>query len=61
VVTASNADAGAQRAKAAAVPLTRLGATGGRVFAVDGERPLRVGDLLSGFEGWLPAYMAGPG
>ena len=61
VVTASNADAVAQRAKAAAVPLTRLGATGGRVFAVDGERPLRVGDLLSGFEGWLPAYMAGPG
>jgi phosphoribosylformylglycinamidine synthase II len=58
VVTASNADAVAQRAKAAAVPLTRLGATGGRVFAVDGERPLRVGDLLSRFEAWLPAYMA---
>jgi hypothetical protein len=43
------------------VPLTRLGATGGRVFAVDGERPLRVGDLLSRFEAWLPAYIAGPG
>jgi phosphoribosylformylglycinamidine synthase len=61
VVTAKNADAVAQRAKAAAVPLTRLGATGGRVFAVDGERPLRVGDLLSRFEAWLPAYIAGPG
>jgi phosphoribosylformylglycinamidine synthase len=59
VVTAKDADAVAQRAKAAAVPLTRLGATGGRVLGLADERPLRIGDLLSRFEEWLPAYMAG--
>jgi phosphoribosylformylglycinamidine synthase len=59
VVTAADADAVAQRAKAAGVPLTRLGATGGRVLAVDGERLLPVGDLVSRFEAWLPAYMVG--
>jgi phosphoribosylformylglycinamidine synthase subunit PurL len=58
VVTAKNADAVAQRAKAAAVPLLRLGATGGRILAVAGERPLRIDDLLSRFEDWLPGYMA---
>jgi phosphoribosylformylglycinamidine synthase len=58
VVTAADADAVARLAKAAGVPLIRLGATGGRVFAVDGERPLPVGDLVSRFEAWLPAYMA---
>jgi phosphoribosylformylglycinamidine synthase len=61
VVTTADADAVAQRAKAAGVPLKRLGATGGRVLAVDGERPLRVADLASRFEGWLPAFMAGAG
>jgi phosphoribosylformylglycinamidine synthase subunit PurL len=59
VVTAADADAIARRAQAAAIPLIRLGATGGRVLAVAGERPLRVGDLRSRFEEWLPAYMAG--
>ena len=33
VVTATNADAVVQRAKAAAVPLSRLGATGGRMLS----------------------------
>src|SRR3984957_14093629 len=59
VVTAKDADAVAQRAKAAAVPLARLGATGGRVLAIADERPLLVSDLLSRFESWLPEYMAG--
>ncbi len=59
VVTAKNADAVAQRAKAAAVPLVRLGTTGGAVLAVAGERPLPVGELKRRFEAWLPAYMAG--
>ena len=59
VVTAESADLIAERAKAAAVPLTRLGATGGSVLALGDERPVRVHDLKSRFEAWLPAYMAG--
>jgi len=59
LVTAKDAEAVAQRAKAAAVPFARLGATGGRVLVVADERPLRIGDLLSRFEEWLPRYMAG--
>jgi phosphoribosylformylglycinamidine synthase subunit PurL len=60
VVTAKNADAVVQRASAAAVPVVRLGATGGEVLAVAGERPLPVKDLRARFEAWLPAYMAAP-
>jgi phosphoribosylformylglycinamidine synthase subunit PurL len=41
------------------VGLRRLGATGGRVLAVAGERPLPVHDLKAHFENWLPAFMAG--
>ncbi len=52
-------DALARRAQAAAVPLTRVGTTGGAVIAVAGERPLRVEGLIERFERWLPAYMAG--
>ena len=48
-----------ERAKAAAVPFARLGATGGRAVAVAGERPLPVDELKARFENWLPAYMAG--
>ena len=59
VVTAKDANLVAQRAKAAGVPLTRLGATGGDVLSVAGARPLRVGELRRRFESWLPAYMAG--
>jgi phosphoribosylformylglycinamidine synthase subunit PurL len=60
VVTAKNADAVVQRASAAAVPMVRLGATGGEVLAVAGERPLPVKDLRARFEAWLPAHMAAP-
>ncbi len=60
VVTAKDADVVVQRANAAAVPLIRLGATGGRVLALADERPLPVDDLAKRFEGWLPAYMAAP-
>ena len=59
VVTAKDGHAIMQRAKSADVPLLRLGATGGAVLAVDGERPLPVHDLKHRFEAWLPAYMAG--
>jgi len=58
VLTAKDPDAVARLAKAAAVPLMRLGATGGRVLAVSGERPLPVAELLARSEAWLPAYMA---
>jgi phosphoribosylformylglycinamidine synthase len=42
------------------VGLHRLGATGGRVLAIAGERPLVVGELRARFESWLPNYMAAP-
>ena len=60
VLTAKNAHAVVERAKAAAVPLTQIGATGGRVLAVANERPLLVSELRSRFENWLPSYMAAP-
>jgi len=59
VVTGKNAETVMQRAKAAGVLVRRLGATGGAVLALDGERPLPVAELKKRFEGWLPAYMAG--
>jgi phosphoribosylformylglycinamidine synthase subunit PurL len=59
VVTAKSADTVAQRAKAAGIPLTRLGATGGSALMLGEERPLTVADLKHHFEAWLPAYMAG--
>src|SRR5579862_4981850 len=59
VVTTHNTDAVVHRARAAAVPVQRLGATGGRALAIDGERPLPVGELKRLFEAWLPRYVAG--
>jgi phosphoribosylformylglycinamidine synthase II len=59
IVTGKNADLIAQRAKAAGVRLTRLGATGGKILAIAGERPIAVAQLKESFESWLPAYMAG--
>jgi phosphoribosylformylglycinamidine synthase II len=59
VVTAKDAAVVMERAKAAGVTLARLGATGGSVLAIAGERPLPVDDLKRRFESWLPAYMAG--
>jgi phosphoribosylformylglycinamidine synthase len=57
-LTAKNFAVVAERAKAAAVPLLQIGATGGRVLAVADERPLLVSELRSRFESWLPNYMA---
>jgi phosphoribosylformylglycinamidine synthase subunit PurL len=59
VVTAKDANIVAQRAKAAGVPMMRLGATGGQVLAFGDERPIAVAELKERFEAWLPAYMAG--
>ncbi len=58
VVTAKDPDVVARLAKTVGVPLMRLGATGGRVLAVNGERPLVVVELLARSEAWLPAYMS---
>jgi phosphoribosylformylglycinamidine synthase len=60
VVTAKDSELVAQRAKAAAVPFSRLGATGGNALALSGVRPLSVDELKKRFESWLPGYMAAP-
>jgi phosphoribosylformylglycinamidine synthase len=59
IVTAKDHVAIERRAKAASVPITRIGATGGRVIALGDERPLPLETLIDRFEGWLPSYMAG--
>jgi phosphoribosylformylglycinamidine synthase len=61
IVTAKQANVVVQKAQAAGVPVRRLGATGGAMLAVAGQRPLRVDDLARRFEAWLPAYMAAAG
>jgi len=58
-VAADQVDAVLQQARAASVPVLRLGVTGGDVLMLPGERPLPVADLGKRFEDWLPAYMAG--
>jgi phosphoribosylformylglycinamidine synthase len=58
-VAADGADTVLERARAASVPVLRLGVTGGDVLMLPGERPLPVADLNNRFEAWLPAYMAG--
>jgi phosphoribosylformylglycinamidine synthase subunit PurL len=59
VVTAKDHIAIEQRAKAAGVPLTRIGTTGGKVIALGEERPVPLEALVDRFESWLPSYMAG--
>ncbi|HET9616162.1 MAG TPA: AIR synthase-related protein, partial [Pseudolabrys sp.] len=58
-VPAAKVEAVLERARAASVPVWRLGVTGGKALSVAGERPLAVADLRGKFEAWLPAYMAG--
>jgi phosphoribosylformylglycinamidine synthase subunit PurL len=45
-------------AGSAGIPIARLGATGGAVLAIDGERPLPIEALKRRFEAWLPDYMS---
>ena len=45
--------------KAVEVPCVQIGKTGGDAIAIAGERPVKVEALRSGFESWLPDYMAG--
>ena len=59
VVTAKRTDPIFERAKAAGVPAAAIGATGGAVISLAGERPLRLADIKQRFEAWLPAFAAG--
>ena len=59
MVTTKQSQPVLERAKAAGVPVIPLGATGGTLLAIAGERPLRIDDLKRRFEAWLPTYMAG--
>jgi phosphoribosylformylglycinamidine synthase II len=58
LVTVRSGDAEALLARAAGVPVRRVGSTGGDALALPGERALPVADLRERFEEWLPAYMA---
>ena len=62
VVTApqERADALLAQAQKAGVPMRKLGCVAGKALAIAGETPLPVARLRAAFEGWLPAYMAGP-
>jgi phosphoribosylformylglycinamidine synthase len=60
-VAARAVDAVLRRAAAAAVPVDRLGKTGGEALTLPGERPILLKALRERFEGWLPGYMAGQG
>jgi phosphoribosylformylglycinamidine synthase subunit PurL len=57
-VPADRADAVMNRIAEASVLASRIGTTGGDSLAIGGERAIKVADLTSRFEGWLPAYMA---
>src|SRR5581483_2561478 len=56
---AERADELATRAKAAGVPIRRIGVTHGQALTLPGEREILLNALRERHEGWLPAYMAG--
>jgi phosphoribosylformylglycinamidine synthase II len=58
-VRPAHADAVMARAKAAGVPLRRLGQTFGNVLTLPNEGPIPVRTLTERFEAWLPAFMGG--
>jgi phosphoribosylformylglycinamidine synthase subunit PurL len=60
VVTAKDPNAIAERANAAGIKLTRLGATGGAFLTLEGAQPMPIVEIKKRFESWLPAYMTGP-
>ena len=61
IVTVAAADAGLVLAKmkGAGIPCVRIGTTGNDTIAISGEKAVSVEMLKTGFEDWLPAYMAG--
>ncbi|HKS60769.1 MAG TPA: phosphoribosylformylglycinamidine synthase subunit PurL [Xanthobacteraceae bacterium] len=58
-VKPAQADDLAARAKAAGVPIRRIGMTHGTALTLPGEREILLNALRERHEGWLPAYMAG--
>ncbi|RJF88050.1 phosphoribosylformylglycinamidine synthase subunit PurL [Oleomonas cavernae] len=46
------------RARAAGVPVSVLGTTGGNSLTIDGANKATLADMRAAHEGWLPAYMA---
>jgi phosphoribosylformylglycinamidine synthase len=58
-VRAADAEPTIARAKAAGVPVRRIGSTAGNALTLPGEAPILLKELRDRFEGWLPAYMAG--
>src|SRR5436305_999678 len=58
-IKADKADELATRAKAAGLPIRRIGVTHGNALTLPGERPILLDALREKHEGWLPAYMAG--
>jgi phosphoribosylformylglycinamidine synthase II len=59
VVTTADADQIIAEARAAGVPIAKIGVTGGNALTLPGETPVLIATLNEKFEGWLPAYMAG--
>src|SRR5262252_478741 len=57
-VRPGDAEPAIARAKAAGVPVRRIGSTAGNALTLPGEAPILVKALSDRYEGWLPAYMA---
>lgn len=58
VVASSSADQIIQRAEKSGIPVSVLGRTGGDAISI-GTTHVKIADLVSANEEWLPAYMAG--
>ncbi|WP_374305962.1 phosphoribosylformylglycinamidine synthase subunit PurL [Methylocella sp.] len=58
-VAASAASRVEKEARAAGVPVLRLGETGGTALTLGDGCSIVLEDLRAAFEGWLPSYMAG--
>ena len=50
----------AEEAKRLAVPLSRIGATGGEALKLGEAAPVALAALSKAYENWLPAYMSRP-
>jgi phosphoribosylformylglycinamidine synthase subunit PurL len=57
-VRPQQAEAVVVRAKAAGVPVRRIGLTHGNALTLPGERSMLVAALAERFESWMPGYMA---
>jgi phosphoribosylformylglycinamidine synthase len=57
LVTTAEAETLLEAARAAGVPATRIGVTGGTALTLPGGAPISLGELRAAHEGWLPRYM----